>query len=150
MSILLVNCSATSNLGGDSNRYRIRLGVANLNAMKVETPRILSRFGYILQRQEEALSDIYFESRWKKRAPFEDEIKLGIKQVDSRLIIRATPRATAGSSGHIYKVSLIAETKYQDTETNAWTASTPTDMAKAKFNEIADAFKTEFQVKGLN
>ncbi|MDR9419297.1 hypothetical protein [Gracilimonas sp.] len=118
--------------------------------MKIETPRIFSRFGYEVQRQEESLSDVYFESRWRKRPPLEDEVQLGIRQVNTRLIVRATPRATAGSSGHIYKVTLIAENQYQDSETGEWKFSPLTEQAIAKIEEIADAFKTEFQVKGLN
>ena len=146
----MIGCSSSGNLVGDSNRHSVRLGVSNVNTMKIETPRIFSRFGFVVQRQEEALSDVYFESRWKKRPPFEDEVKIGIKQANTRLIVRASPRATAGSAGHIYKVTLISETQYQNSETGKWTVSPPTEMAIARIEEIADAFKTEFQVKGLN
>lgn len=145
-SLALASCSSSKAINTNSNTYQVRLGVSKQNTIDIETPRIFTRFGYQILRNEANVGEIFYETRWKKRAATEDERKLGIKQANTRLTLRAKPRVTAG----IYSVILIAENQYQDTETGEWRPSPLTDMAKDKIKEISDVFKTEFQVKGLN
>lgn len=72
------------------NFYKERLGNASAQDVVTYTEKILIRHSYALDRRE-IDNVVYYETQWKERLPFADEVELGITSARNKIIITTRP-----------------------------------------------------------
>jgi len=87
-----IGCGVT----GDA-AYSTTVGTATATDIRNTVPRILSKYQYQISRVEESSDQIYVQTQWNNRTPFEDEYDAGVKNARTRIIIEARPRTRVGT-----------------------------------------------------
>ena len=87
------------------------------------------------------IEQIYFESDWRYRGPFDDELELGIVDARTRLTINATPRTRGGMD--LYTVRMMAETQVRFEDVNEYVIVPMTDMLMEYLKTISDDLRLE-------
>ncbi len=102
---------------------------------------LLNKYRYQVSRQEESPRQIYFETAWKERSLFADEVEMRIMAAQTRIILRATAR-------HIgqYKIHLYAENEFQYEESEGWHSGLMSKELKQYFDRIAGDLRHEFRL----
>jgi hypothetical protein len=90
--LLVFGCSTGKETVNRTNVYSTNVGTGHPANINTNVNQIFSRFNYEVFRSYSEDSEIYYESSWKSRDRFDDEILLGYDDVRSRIIIRARPR----------------------------------------------------------
>ncbi|NIM49636.1 MAG: hypothetical protein GTN62_05380 [Gemmatimonadales bacterium] len=141
--LVAAGCAAASGGGGGSGEavYRRNLGRATPLDVARYTRVILQRFHYQIERADSTEYYTFFETRWRGRYPFQDELDSGVVEVTSRLTIRA--RAIRGTLS-LAPVEFTAENMVRMRESGEWRRGLMTPMAREYFRDIADALKQEF------
>ena len=143
---LAVGCASAGGGSAGLTSQRFQQDVGNATARDVErrTPRILERYHYVIVRHETSERRIYFETDWRQRTPFEDEVARGISSVQSRIIVRARQRGGAAGATALMVVTFTMENLVVDEESGQRGLAVVTDMFRAYAKEIADRLKDEF------
>ena len=117
-------------------------------SLENQTRRVLSKYLYEIVRRERSSHQIYIESQWRTRLPFDDERGLGLSEARTRLIIRARPRRSGATAGgmDLFTVRLIAENMVRSAIDGDWERITPTDMFKAHIREVAEELDSEYNL----
>jgi hypothetical protein len=90
--LLLIGCSTGKETVNRTNIYSTNVGTGHPANINSNVNQIFSRYNFEVYRSYSEDSEIYYESSWKGRDRFDDEILLGYDDVRSRIIIRARPR----------------------------------------------------------
>ena len=146
----LAGCAGSSGRS-KSTDYKADLGVATDFDALDKTRRILmSRFHYEIVREEHSAGSFYFETRWKERPLFEDELELGVVSARTRVIISTRPRARYGSGlAQPNPIRMLGESQFILEGGGEWVKIPITDAARKYMKNIANEFKTEFKAVGL-
>lgn len=147
--LLLVfwSCSSTYTVTRDLNPtvFTTRIGTATSYDFKETVSRLLNRYQYDVVRFEQTNDQIYIETYWRYRFPFEDEINLGVADAETRFIINARPRKRSYlSSSDLWVVQFQGENQVRLGNSDAWVNAPMTNMAMSYFNKFADDLKIEF------
>ncbi|MFQ5605389.1 MAG: hypothetical protein ACE5HS_19145 [bacterium] len=149
VALSTVMCAA-SRTASSVGQYTTEVGLATEFDAVDKTRRLLDRHHYELFREENDASGIYFETRWKERQPFEDELFLGITAARTRLIIRARPKSRFGTGMSVnYRIKFFAENEVLTQAAGEWTREPLSTELKNYLKMIANEFKTEFKTGGL-
>lgn len=138
---IILGCSSARKSGENPTNYNRNLGTAYPTDVKEKTARIFNKYNYVIIRHEESFEQIYFETDWRYRGPFDDEIDLGIVDARTRLIVNATPRTRSGTD--LYTVRMTAETQVRFEDTNEYITVPMTDMLMAYLKTISDDLRLE-------
>ncbi len=128
--------------------YYTKLGVSLPDDLERIVFRMLDKHQYQIVRRTTSMEQIYYETEWRVRYPFEDEIKLGVASARSRIIITARPRDFGGTGTIlVYRVKFYAENEVRFSDTSGYTRIPISDMAKRYFRRIANDIKTEMNIE---
>jgi len=120
MSLLLLGCAsgggANSSGGGakkekaeaSASGFYKNIGDATLTDLEQKGKRALDRRNYHVIRQE-GPPEVYYETQWLAREPFDDERALGVVQAQSRILLRARERNTTWAKATAYTVDFYVE-----------------------------------------
>jgi hypothetical protein len=132
--------SGKSDTGGKS--YSAQIGITyRAEFFGVTEHILLNKYQYQVGRQEEDPRQLYFETAWKERSVFADEVEMGITAAQTRIILRANAR-------HIgqYKIQFYAENEYQYAASGEWRSGPMSKELKHYLSEIAGRLKHEFRL----
>jgi hypothetical protein len=146
ISLLTFSCKVTENT--IESQFRESIGVGTQARIDNQTNAILSRYHYSIIRTERS-NEIFFETNWVPRLTFPDEVLSGIKEVRTRIIIRARPSARGeivlgGRPIPVFNITFEGHTEYLLIESNEWVSRTLTESRSQYFKEIAYEFRTQF------
>jgi hypothetical protein len=133
----LTACASTGGSTGGAMSVTRNVGTSPRAEVDSKTRLIFQRHQYVLQR-EQLESNMYYESQWRARQPFDDEIEHGARSAESRLIVRARLRSRETDQ---YAVSLVVENRLQTVDGQWLTlAATPefTAYARTIADDLAD------------
>lgn len=147
-SLLLLACFVVSCASSNSTReraatYRTSIGTGTELDIQRQTPVLLTRYGYEMNRQEGSSDGLYFETSWRERSLFEDEEAMGIKQARTRIIITTRPRGSGTASAALHTITFVAENEVILAEEDGWTNSVMTDMTEQYLRGISREYSTE-------
>lgn len=144
--VILLSCSSSMKKESLSTDYSANLGTATSYDFKEKTQRLLMRYQYELVRFEETSDQIYYETEWKNRTPFDDELELGIVEGRTRFTINAHPRGRIGVGGaDLNVVRLFGENMVRYEGSDEWLRVPMSKMLRAYFNKFAEELKLEFR-----
>ena len=146
---LIVICAATvacSSRGVEANRTRFSQDVGTATAIDAyeRTMRVIRLHQFQIEREIQP-PNLYIETRWRERAPFEDERGLGISQAQVRVIVRGTSRS-ATSKGELFSVNVAIENRVQLPFSTDWTEETASGQYRKYAQRIVDDLKRELEV----
>jgi hypothetical protein len=110
--------------------YRERTGAVTDTDLFTRLPRTLMKHGYLIERQEQHSRAFHFETQWKTRAPFPDEMEQGIESARTQLRIRAL------WDGRLYSLHFEAQNRVRGSN-NQWHTQAPSPMTSQYLHEIA-------------
>ncbi len=136
----LAGCSSSERV--TSNTHRSNLGTATETDILRTVPRIFDRYNFTVYREEATMDGIYFESEWKERDLFDDEVSKGIVDARTRIIVFSRPRTAQAST--LQRVSLEIENHVKFEGVDDWDRSVITDDTEDYFTDIERVLRTEF------
>lgn len=145
--ILVGGCSGS----GRSDRevrpdlYTANLGTATQLDFREKTRKMLDRYQFQVIRFEQTTDATFFETEWKLRYPFEDELQQSVEEARTRLIITATPRTRTPMGSDLHTVRFEAENQVRYRDARDWHYIQMSDMLKAYLKEFCDKLATEFR-----
>lgn len=116
--------------------YRERTGQVTESDLFIRLPRALARHGYLLEQGRAYGRDLYFETQWKDRKAFPDEIDAGYEAA------RTQVRFNARWDGRLYVLRIEVDNRYL-TPDGEWVHSRATEMFDAYAREIASEVRLE-------
>ena len=125
-----------------------RAGEGSMFIVNEKTLRILNRYSYETVRREESQQLVYYQTSWKYRNPFDDELEKGVIEARTRLTVKARPRRTATMAGasNMYAVQVVAENMVQMADTGEWTRMPNSEAYKAYIRDIAKTLENELRM----
>jgi len=140
LAFILLGCSSSERV--TTNTHRANLGTATETDVLSTVPRLLDRYNYTIYREEATMDGIYFETEWKERDLFDDEVEQGITEARTRVIVSSRSRTAQASS--LQRVSLEIENHVKFEGESDWDRSIITDQTEDYFSDIERVFRTEF------
>ncbi|MFQ5639080.1 MAG: hypothetical protein ACE5IR_13945, partial [bacterium] len=135
--MLYTGCAGSSDSGKNGvsrKNYYTSIGISFRNEFFGILQHILvNKYQYDIARTEESPREIYFETGWKDRPVFSDEVKLHITAARTRIIVRAKSRGNVGQ----YKLHFYAETEVRYEIPQQWEPGPLSKMLKKKLDLIA-------------
>ena len=134
--------SGSGKNGAGGKSYSSQIGISyRAEIFGIIEHILLNKYRYQVSRQEESPRQIYFETTWKERSLFADEVEMRIMAAQTRIILRATAR-------HIgqYKIQLFAENEIQYEESKKWHSGLMSKELKQYFDRIAGDLRHEFKL----
>jgi hypothetical protein len=113
--------------------------------MRQKTQQYLEREQFRVLRFESTTDATFFETDWKARYPFDDEIELGVEEARTRIIITATPRSRAAMGSDMNTVRMEAENQVRYKNALDWHYVEMSKMLKDYLQDFADRLSTEFR-----
>jgi len=148
-TLILGGCAGTyqSKKKSDLTTFNTKVGVATAIDIKEKTRRLLDRYHYQVVRFEETYDEIYIETQWSYRTPFEDEYNQGIVNTRTRFIIVTNPRTRSYAGGvDLHLVNVRGENQVRYVDSDNWVNSPISDMLMTYFNKFAEDLKTELSM----
>ena len=137
-----LGCAGSGSGTSGSGNYSAPLGIAiRSDFFGVMQVILVNRRQYQQVRFEESPREIYFETAWKNRPVFADELALGIKAAQEKIIVRGITRRDAQC-----KVQFYAQNRFQFAARQAWDPGPLSKSLRQRLHSIADELKTEFSL----
>ncbi|HHJ34295.1 MAG TPA: hypothetical protein ENJ87_00875 [Gammaproteobacteria bacterium] len=141
-------CSYSGSGAKEYKDFYSNLGLANAADLEKIVFRMLDKHQYEIVRRTNSQEKIYYETAWRPRYPFDDEVKLGVSSARSRIIITARPRDFGGTGTFtIYRVKFYAENEVRFSDTSGYTRIPISKKAKKYFRRIAGDIRTEVNIE---
>ena len=142
--ILLMGCASSGNGGGGVKNYLKNVGTATPLDVNQKTNRILQKYQYRVVRSQEDEYQMYFETDWRYRTPFEDELETGVVDARTRLTVTGKPRSRTGVAGaDLYVVRVMAENEARYEGSQQWMRVPMSNMLVEYLDKISDDLKLE-------
>ena len=136
--IMLFGCSSTHKKKMNPTEFTANIGTATAYDIKTKTRRLLMRYQYEIVREEFSYDQLYFESEWRNRAPFDDEIDMGIVEGRMRITINAVPRTRSSITGNdLNVVRVYGENMVRFQGSDEWVRLAMTNMVRKYFAKFA-------------
>jgi hypothetical protein len=145
--LLALAACASSGGAGASADVTQQVGTAPRADANAKSRAILQRHQYVVQREEGTSgreTNMYLETQWRPRVPFDDERALGAEAAETRLIVRARPRVR---DGDVYTVAMTVENRLRMAD-GSWVSPPATSEFTAYARNIADDLRREL-VQGI-
>ncbi|MCH8486690.1 MAG: hypothetical protein LAT75_07475 [Candidatus Cyclonatronum sp.] len=145
MALLLsVNACAGSGQSGEREYvYRSNIGNATELDMQRVIPRYISRINFIMYRDNITLEGTYFETEWRERAPFDDEIALGATQAQNMIVVSSRAPTGQVTSAHRAQIEIYNQLFIE--EQGGWVRHISTAQAEEYFRDIARNLSQELE-----
>lgn len=131
LALLLAGCAATRAGPEAATVYDADLGRTSFETIIQEVPRILDRYRFPILRAENRETTVYFETEWKWREPFEDEIALGFVEANTQIIIEARK-----SGARLWRVRFTAHNRLRAATSPEWEEPPLTEMFREYMSRI--------------
>ena len=143
----VAGCAGTSGAGdlGLPGHFQSDVGLATAFDLRDKTRRVLDKYQFEVLRFEQSADMIYYESQWKDRYPFQDELDQGIEGTRTRIIIQGKPRTRRKNQSDVFSVKFNAENQVRLRETNDWNYAVISPMAKTYLKQFSDDLETEYR-----
>lgn len=143
----LYGCAGSASTEDSSAKsFTANLGTATVLDINQKARLLLERYQFQIVRYESTVDALYFETEWKPRYPFDDEIGQGIEETRTRIIIQATPRTRSALGSDLNTVRMEAENQVRLKNGVDWRYAEMSKMLRAYLRKFADDLSTEFRV----
>lgn len=144
--LLCMLAAACAGRGTDADRARFArdIGPASTRDAYEKSMKVVRQHQFQVER-ETAPPNLYIETRWRDRAPFDDEQARGIVAAQVRMIVRGTPR-TGGAQGDVVNVQVNIENRVQLMGSPDWNTASATPQYRAYAQTITDDLRRELSV----
>ncbi|HUF51535.1 MAG TPA: hypothetical protein VMN60_11905 [Longimicrobiales bacterium] len=132
--IALAGCAS----GAARPYVTVQAGTAPRLDIDTKLKLVLQRHQYVLVREEQE-TNLYYETQWRPRTPFDDEQGVGATHAESRIIVRARPRSRETAN---YTVSFTVENRLRTADAE-WVSSAVTDQFGRYARELGGEFTRE-------
>lgn len=123
-----------------------QVGTGYFNDVRTNVERILTKHQYTIFRYNEDSDRITFETDWRYRVPFDDEVALNIVDAKTQLFITARPRIRSfNAESTLYVVRMRAENHVRFLDTEEFVRVPLSKMLQEYLKKIAYDFKMEFE-----
>jgi hypothetical protein len=141
--LLLAACSAR---GTDANltRFDRSVGVGTATDIQDRVMKVLRLHQFVIEREQDP-PNIYIETRWRNRRPFEDEQHLGITAAQIRAIVRTSSRSST-PQGQLFNVNLRIETRVQLPGSSDWSSEIATPQYQEYVEVIFEDLRRELEI----
>ncbi len=147
---LLFSCAGSGAAGGGGGKISLKANMGDYLPRNIneQTDKVLKKHQYLIERQEDNGGDMYFETRWKERSPYEDEATEGVVGGRSRVIVTARPTQkvlnyTTGQ--RMFKTSIVIENQVKLKDSAHWEPFACSPKVMAQFKRISDDLKSELR-----
>jgi hypothetical protein len=147
LAAVIAGCSGAmqANTAATATRFERGLGMASARDVMDKTSKVIRQHQFEVFRSENP-PNLYLETHWRTRAPFEDEEKLGVTSAQTRVIMRAQQRTTS-SLADFYSVDLTIENRVQRMGGgDTWDSSLATPQYVEYANRITQDLKDELNI----
>lgn len=143
---VVMGCSSgnPADSAATASRFERALGTGSPTDIIQRTDKVFSKYQFELHQRGE-LPNLYIETKWRNRAPFEDEEALGIVAAQTRAIVRGQ-RRIGGTNSEIYAAVLTVENRVQRERDGAWYDNVATKQYLAFANQITADLKYELEI----
>ncbi len=142
--LVALGCASAGN-GSSSTTYRKDLGTVTPRDFAYHTRLILDRNHYEIEQEDSSANYQNFKTRWLKRYPHDDEIEMGVVEIQTQLTLRARSRGSGGAgSADLRAAELIAQNMARVRGSGEWVLTVMTPTFKEYIDDIARELKTEF------
>jgi hypothetical protein len=145
MVLVAFGCAAASSgAGSGPTNYRKDLGTVTPHDFSRHTRRILERYHYEMEQEDSSTAYQQFKTRWYQRYPYEDEIQMGVVEIQTQLTLRARSRGGGVGTSDLRSAELIAQNMARVTGSTQWVYTAMSPTFKEHIDEIARELKMEF------
>ncbi len=145
VSLHLCGCASSRSEDEVAARYTANLGTATLYDFSLKTRQILDRYQFQVVRYESTTDLTHFETGWKPRFPFSDEIERGIEEARTRIFIQASPRGRSAGASDLSVVRMEAENQVRLRGSQEWHHAPMSKMLREYLREFSDDLATELR-----
>lgn len=145
--LLFAVCASCAGSGAgtktrDRQAYNASLGISyRAEFFGVSQHILINKYQYQFIREEENPRLIYFQTAWKNRSVFADEVDMGIVAAQSRIRITAKARH-AGQ----YSLDFYAENNVRYEGKDEWEPGPLSPMCEKFFDQVAEDLRFEFRL----
>ena len=140
-----IGCAASSGGSSSATTYRTDLGTATTHDFARHTRRMLDREQYAVEQADSSANYQNFKTRWRQRYPYDDEIAMGVVEIQTQLTVRARSRgAGGGGSADLRTVEMIAQNMARLSSSDQFILTVYTPTFTDYIDEIARELKTDF------
>lgn len=142
--ILSVNACTGSGQSGE-REYVYRSGIGNATEIDMQRviPRYIARINFIMYRDNVTLEGTYFETEWRERALFDDEIALGATQARNMIVVSS--RAPTGQVVSAHRAQIEIYNQLYIEEQGGWVRHISTTQAEEYFRDITRNLSQELE-----
>ena len=138
-------CAASSGGSSGATTYRKDLGNATVNDFARYTRRMLDREHFEIEQADSSANYQNFKTRWRQRYPYDDEIALGVVEIQTQLTLRARSRGVGGGgTADLRSTELIVQNMARLSSSDQWILTVYTATFQDYIDVIARDLKTEF------
>lgn len=148
-TLLLLGCATTGgakeSTGSKAPKatFYKNVGMATLPDLDQKGRRTLERAHYMVLRYDPP-PDVYYETQWLARDPFDDERAIGAVRAQSRIIIRARQRDATWAKAMVYSVEFHVENQVRH-EGGDFTEIPATPLFTAYARQLASELEAELR-----
>ncbi|AXJ00235.1 hypothetical protein CYPRO_0958 [Cyclonatronum proteinivorum] len=139
----LISCAGSGQSGEREYVFRSNIGNATEIDMQRLIPRYISRINFVLYRDNVTLEGTYFETEWRERALFDDEIELGATQARNMIIISSRSPTGQVSLAHRAQIEIYNQVYIPDE--GGWVRYVSTPQAEEYFRDISRRLAQELE-----
>ncbi len=141
MAVLLFSSCGSSGPGGGrgASSFNMNVGTGtSYNIREYFGQLIIAKYNYELENERFTATNIYYETKWKERALFDDEHEAGFNNVRTRIIVEAIARTRAGLTGSaLFSIRFQGEYMVKVADEEGWIHINMSDEARNEFRTIA-------------
>jgi len=145
MVVTAFGCAASSGGSSGATTYRKDLGTATPHDFALHTQQMLDREHYEIEQADSSANYHNIKTRWWLRFPYDDEIAMGVVEIQTQLTLRARSRGSGGGgTADVRSVEMIVQNMARLSGSDQWVLTVYTPMFREYIDEIARELKTEF------
>jgi|Deesub1362B_J571_1020462.scaffolds.fasta_scaffold30941_1 hypothetical protein len=143
--LFIAGCSGTRATKATKRmEYRERIGKVTEFDFRDKTLEILqNRYQYVYEFTRYDQNQLYVETLWRERNPFEDEAEAGVINARTKIIVTARPMEFSTGALWIATIQFINQVQLEGG--TQWIRMPLTKQAMAYFRKITDDLRTEYQ-----
>ncbi len=151
-AFLMIQCAGGGTVRFPKSEFKKSIGDYRKMHIRAKSRNLLGKYGFEIEREEgtedDDQGDIYIESKWKERVPFESEKADNIISARTKIIIRArsTNRSLNMTSGErIYKAEFSSEDMVLIRGQEDWTKQTMSPELMEYLEKLYDELAAELR-----
>jgi hypothetical protein len=121
-------------------QYRQEIGSASGPDAMILAEQVLGRHGFHIE-QADTTPEIRILTRWRQRAPLEDERALGVTGAENRVLIVGRIRGQASDLGALHIITMTIDNRVQMAGSPEWVETLNTDMFREYAAEIVNDYR---------